>query len=125
MRLTQGKYLARCAVQAGSGERMQLTFELEQESRVRLVEAEGEVVRQWVLRSITGEPARLEEGEGPEGPSPQWGPETIVEAQLQAFRWGQYQGPHSGHHTSIPGEVEGWEEDGGGGGGQGVEEGGW
>jgi hypothetical protein len=43
-----------------------------------------QVVHRWFLHSITGEPA--EAGELPAEPSPQWGPESVVAAQLQALR---------------------------------------
>ena len=38
------------------------------------------------MRGITGEPAAAP-AELPDGPHPRWGPESVVAAQLEAFRW--------------------------------------
>ena len=83
LRVHDDEFLQRYAITAGTGERMVVTFRMQLEDSLVFLRG-AQFRKEWFLRGITGEPAQPDL---PTQPHPQWGPESVVAAQLQAFRW--------------------------------------
>lgn len=78
------EFLQRYQLTASSGEVMVVTFQMQLEETLAFIR--GVCFRkEWFLRGIMGEPLG---GELPSRPQPTCGPETVVQAQLEALRRG-------------------------------------
>lgn len=83
LRIAPGRCWQRYQVTAASGERLHLTFDMQLEDALEPRYRGLRVIKRWYLRGITGEP---EEPDPPLAPSPSYGPEAIVAAQLNGLR---------------------------------------
>lgn len=77
------KFVSRCDITTGVGERAVLTFELMQQECLQSVYKGVQVVKRWVLHSITGECAVAG---APQQPDPSLSPDAVALAQLQMLR---------------------------------------
>ncbi|DBA85141.1 TPA: hypothetical protein ACH3X2_005861 [Trebouxia sp. C0005] len=83
--LSPEKFVQRCAVKSSIGEQAVLTFELVQQECLQSAYKGVQVVKRWVLHSVTGESDICEQ---PRGPDPSLSPDAVALAQLQALRLG-------------------------------------
>ena len=89
MVLDEDTFMQRCAVVTTSGEATTITFRLTRCETLEPAFRGMLLVKRWVLASITGESAVLEEdGVAPlcYGPHPSLSPEAAVLAQLSALK---------------------------------------
>ena len=77
------KFVQRCAITNSVGEQAVLTFELLQQECLQSAYKGVQVVKRWVLHSITGE---ADLPEAPQRPSPALSPDAVALAQLQLLR---------------------------------------
>ncbi len=81
--LSPEKFVQRCAVKSSIGEQAVLTFELVQQECLQSAYKGVQVVKRWVLHSVTGESDICEQ---PRGPDPSLSPDAVALAQLHALR---------------------------------------
>lgn len=93
LKLAPDRFLQRYEVVSRSGEEMVLTLDMQLEECLQPKYRGLQVVKRWFLRGITGEPAYP--GEVPLRPEPCWGPDAVVQAQLEALRVGDVAGVFS------------------------------
>ncbi len=77
------KFIQRCAIESSIGEQAILTFELVQQECLQSAYKGVQVVKRWVLHSITGESDICEY---PRGPDPRLSPDAVALAQLHNLR---------------------------------------
>ncbi|KAL4434663.1 hypothetical protein ABPG77_002786 [Micractinium sp. CCAP 211/92] len=90
LKLGPDRFLQRYEVVSRSGEEMVLTVDMQLEESLQPKYRGLQVVKRWFLRGITGEPAYP--GEAPLKPEPCWGPDAVVQAQLEALQVGDVAG---------------------------------
>lgn len=83
--LSPEKFVQRCAVKSSIGEQAVLTFELVQQECLQSAYKGVQVVKRWVLHSVTGESDICQQ---PRGPDPSLSPDAVALAQLHALRLG-------------------------------------
>lgn len=81
--LSPEKFIQRCAITNGVGEQAVLTFELVQQECLQSAYKGVQVVKRWVLHSITGE---ADLSDVPQQPDPKLSPDAVALAQLQFLR---------------------------------------
>ena len=79
-------YVQRFATQDERGEEATLTLRMTLEERLAPNYKSATVFEQWVVHSVTGEPA--EDAHLPSEPHARVAPEAVVAAQLDALKWG-------------------------------------
>ncbi len=79
-------YVQRFATQDERGEEATLTLRMTLEERLAPNYKSATVFEQWVVHSVTGEPA--EDARLPSEPHARVAPEAVVTAQLDALKWG-------------------------------------
>ncbi|KAL4447540.1 hypothetical protein ABPG75_004759 [Micractinium tetrahymenae] len=90
LKLAADRFLQRYEVLSQTGEEMVLTIDMQLEESLQPKYRGLQVVKRWFLKGITGEPAYP--GEVPRKPEPCWGPDAVVQAQLEALRIGDVAG---------------------------------
>ncbi|KAL3163070.1 hypothetical protein ABBQ32_009492 [Trebouxia sp. C0010 RCD-2024] len=86
MMVSSDKFVQRCDITTGVGERAVLTFQLMQQECLQSAYKGVQVVKRWVLHSITGESAVVADLQHPH---PSLSPDAVALAQLQLLRQGQ------------------------------------
>lgn len=80
------KFIQRCAIESSIGEQAILTFELMQQECLQSAYKGVQVVKRWMLHSITGD---SDVSDHPQGPDPSLSPDAVVLAQLHSLRMGK------------------------------------
>lgn len=83
MMVSPEKFVQRCDITSGVGERAVLTFELMQQECLQSAYKGVQVVKRWVLHSITGESCFVGV---PQQPDPSLSPDAVALAQLNLLR---------------------------------------
>ena len=83
MMVSPEKFVQRCDITTGIGERAVLTFELMQQECLQSAYKGVHVVKRWVLHSITGESAVVGV---PQQPDSSLSPDAVALAQLSLLR---------------------------------------
>ena len=83
MMVSPEKFVQRCDITTGVGERAVLTFELMQQECLQSAYKGVQVVKRWVLHSITGESAVG----APQQPDSSLSPDAVALAQLNLLRY--------------------------------------
>ena len=83
MMVSPEKFVQRCNITTGVGEEAVLTFQLIQQECLQSAYKGVQVVKRWVLHSITGESGVAGV---PHQPDPSLSPDTVALAQLQFLR---------------------------------------
>jgi hypothetical protein len=86
LKIEEGHYLMRCSSLSSSGEEAVLTLGLRQEECLTPHYKGFEMSKRWALERISGEQGGLYMGIMPTLPRPNWAPDTVVCAQLDALR---------------------------------------